>query len=87
MEEILNESTIELTSVPSAEIENEENPFEDGSNTLTGGGADGFGDPLAPDEGCECDFSGDGGTSSEVPSSTDGKAASAVVIPLLTSTR
>lgn len=40
MEETLNESTIEPTSVPSAEIENEENPFEDGSNTLTGGGAE-----------------------------------------------
>ncbi|PSB11245.1 hypothetical protein C7B62_06160 [Pleurocapsa sp. CCALA 161] len=82
MEETLNESTIEPTSVPSAEIENEENPFEDGNNTLTGVGAGGFGDPLAPDEGYEYDFGGNGGTSSEVPSSTDGEATSAGGFPV-----
>jgi hypothetical protein len=53
MEETLNGSTTESTSVPS---NGGGNPFAEGSNSFAGGGFGGFGDPLAPAEGYEYDF-------------------------------
>ena len=72
MEETLNGSITEPTSVPSTETENGQNPFANGSNPIAGGGASGFGggvfgDPLAPDEGYEYDFGEDSGLPMETP--------------------
>ena len=66
MEETLNESTTESTSVANTEAENGENPFADGDNPIAGGGG-GFGDPLAPDEGYEYDFGEDSGLPMRTP--------------------
>ena len=72
MEETLNGSITESTSVPSGGAENGENPFADGSNPIAGSGAGGFGgggfgDPLAPDEGYEYDFGEDSGLPMQTP--------------------
>ena len=72
MEETLNGSITESTSVSSAGAENGENSSADDSNPFAGGGASGFGggvlgDPLAPDEGYEYDFGGDSGLPMQTP--------------------
>ena len=59
MEETLNGSTTESTSVGNTVAENGENPIA--------GGGGGFGDPLAPDEGYEYDLGEDSGLPMRTP--------------------
>ena len=74
MEETLNESITESTSVPSTEGTEAEggNSFTDDSNPFAGNGSGGFGggvfgDPLAPDEGYEYNFGEDSGLPMRTP--------------------
>ena len=71
MEETLNGSTTEPTSILNDDMESEENPFADGGNFMSGGsvGSDGgiLSDPLAPDENYEYDLGGDSGLEMRTP--------------------
>ena len=65
MEETLNESIIESTSVSSAVAENGESSFASSEAGGFGGGV--LGNPLAPDEGYEYDFGEDSGLPMQTP--------------------